>query len=214
MIAAPWDLIFTVLFAATGLYCLIDLVRGLRARGRGGALDPDVVIDVTHVIMSAAMILMVWVNITEVVLWTLAVLFAILAVALVPAFRSAADRARRLDLAGHVTLDVAMIWMLAAMPLLMAGMGSGTGEMSGMDQMAGMADMSAGGEAGDGGMMMTTATPLWADLVNVAFVVLSAAAALWWLARAVRTSGHHRGHFVCHTGMAAGMAAMLVVMNA
>ena len=60
--------------------------------------------------------------------------------------------------------------------------------------------------------MMAMTTPVWVDVVNVVFVAGSAAIALWWAFRASTVRGD-RLHALCHCLMAAGMAAMLLLMN-
>ncbi|WP_295010412.1 DUF5134 domain-containing protein [uncultured Microbacterium sp.] len=199
MIDAPWNIVLTLLFVFTGAVCARELiVRRGRPRTQSGVSD-DAVIDITHLVMSAAMILMLWVMVIDAVTWAQVALFAVFALALVPAFRTSRDGAARISLAGHVVLDAAMIWMLAAMPLLMSDM-----------------PMSGGGHAAHhGGMAMAepTPTPVWADVVNGVFIVLCLAVALWWAVQLVRVRGH-RLHASCHLLMGAGMAAMLWLMNA
>ncbi|MDN5727336.1 MAG: DUF5134 domain-containing protein, partial [Propionibacteriales bacterium] len=147
--------------------------------------------------MSAAMIWMTWVAIGNVLLWALAALFVVLILSLVPSWRKATSLGDRLNVLGHVLLDLAMIWMLLAMPLLMAGMGHGDG--SGM------------GAAMDMEMPMP-GTPVWADVVNLGFVVICGIAAVWWLAQVVRDP-RHRWHSACHVLMSVAMGVMLVAMN-
>lgn len=199
MIDAPWNIVLTLLFVFTGAVCARELiVRRGRPRTQAGVSD-EAVIDITHLVMSAAMILMLWVTVIDAITWAQVALFVIFGLALVPAFRSRRDTAARISLAGHVLLDAAMIWMLAAMPLLMSDM-----------------PMAAGGHAAHhGGMAMAepTPTPVWADAVNAVFIVLCLAVALWWAVRLVRARGH-RLHACCHLLMAAGMAGMLWLMNA
>lgn len=105
---------------------------------------------------------------------------------------------QRISLLAHAVLNGAMIWMLLAMPLLMAG-DSVAGGMSGPHH---------GGDAA----AMPTGTPVWADAVNVSFVILSASSAGWWLLALLRRGRHV--HDACYAGMAAGMAVMLAIMNA
>jgi hypothetical protein len=191
--------VLTVVFLATGLVCAV----GLLIRRRGSTDDRELtdvdLIDVNHAVMSAAMILMLWVLVEGVVAWAQVAVFAILALALLPAYRQARVTSGRVDVLGHVGLTVAMMWMLAAMPTLMSEMasdGTGSGHSHG------------GGNAAAG----PTATPVWADMVNVAFVVLAAGTALWWLYRAATAAGH-RLHLASYAAMAGGMATMLVLMN-
>lgn len=205
MIAAPWNIILTVAFVFTGLVCLIDLTPRLRRPRRNGKpFDGEILIDINHILMSAAMIWMSWSMESALALWVQVGVFAMLTIALVPLLVRARATTARVDMAGHLVLNAAMIWMLAAMPLLMADMpmDMGDGSEMGMDGQMPMGDAAP--------MMM--ATPIWVDVVNVVFIVLSAATMLWWLSRLIR-SGHHRLHAACHAVMAAGMGVMLVLMN-
>ncbi|MFY1692904.1 DUF5134 domain-containing protein [Plantactinospora sp. WMMB782] len=149
--------------------------------------------------MSVAMILMAWVMVEGVVAWAQVAIFAILALSLLPAFLRARGAVERVDLLGHAAMDVAMIWMLAAMPTLMSEMAIGGG---------GSGHSHGGGDSASA----PTATPMWADIVNVGFVVLAAGTALWWLYRAATAAGH-RLHRASYATMAAGMGTMLLLMN-
>lgn len=202
MIAAPWNLILTVVFVATGVICAIDLATRLRRPRHGHGSGGEVLVDINHILMSAAMIWMSWSMESELALWLQAALFAALTVALLTLLPKTSTAAQRLDLGGHLALNAAMIWMLAAMPLLMAEMAMAGTDMSGTD----MGGMDMGAEAA------AAATPAWADVVNAVFVALSVGAMLWWILRAVAVKGH-RLHASCHAVMGAGMAAMLVLMN-
>lgn len=202
VIASPWDIILTVVFLATGLICIGDLIarRTRRAPGVEGLPDEEL-IDINHAVMSAAMILMTWVAVLDAVSWAQIALFAIFALALLPALTRAHGFPHRAELVGHIFLNAAMIWMLAAMPLLMAGM-----------DMAGDEASAHAGHHGGGEEMELMATPAWADVVNAAFIIVCAVGAVWWLYRAVAAKGH-RLHALCHALMAAGMGAMLWLMN-
>lgn len=199
MIAAPWDAVLTASFAATGLVCVVHLARRRRARGvDDGGLDDAQLVDVNHAAMSVAMLAMLWLPQSDVIAWTQVGLFAILALSLVPAIPRATSARSRIDATGHIALDAAMMWMLGAMPLLMAGTTD---------------DGTSGGahaaHAGTGAMLV--ATPTWATIVTVGAAAVSATAAAWWAWRAISVRGH-RAHALCHAGMAAGMAAMLLLM--
>lgn len=203
MLASPWDIVLTLAFTFTGLVCILDLVRrDLRTGTEAGTLSDTDVVDVTHAVMSGAMILMIWVTVWDAVTWAQMILFAIFALALLPTFGRTRGLPGRVDLVGHIGLDAAMIWMLAAMPLLMAGAGTaGSGSVAGHEG-------HGGGTTGPA----LAATPGWADVVNAGFVVLCAAALVWWLYRFV-TVRAHRLHRFCHLVMAAGMGTMLLLMN-
>lgn len=197
MISFPLNVVFTVAFAVTGLICLFHLLSTGQRGGVDGTrrVKDGWAIDVNHMIMSAAMIWMTWVAIGSVLLWGLAAVFVVLILSLIPSWRRAASVGDRVNVLGHVLLDLAMIWMLVAMPLLMAGMGHGDG--------SGMGDME----------MPMPGTPVWADVVNLGFVVICGIAAVWWLSQVVRGT-RHRWHAACHVLMAVAMGVMLVAMNA
>ncbi|GAB2525085.1 MAG TPA: DUF5134 domain-containing protein [Microbacterium sp.] len=204
MIGSPWNLILTLAFAFTGLVCAFDLAGRLgRIRRKQARFGGEILIDLNHLLMSAAMIWMAWSMESEFALWAQAGLFTVLTIALLPSIRRGETAAQRVDLVGHVLLNAAMVWMLAAMPLLMAGMGMSHAPEAGM---------TTGHETvADGGLTLMS-TPAWADAINACFVVLSVAAFGWWAYRFI-ASRHHRLHVACHATMAAGMAAMLLLMN-
>jgi hypothetical protein len=189
----PWDLLLTVAFLLTGTAGIWILVVCPPSGG-------ETVLHLNHAAMSAAMILMIWVIVSDVAVWAQVALFAVLTLALLPALLGASDRARRADVVGHLALNAAMIWMLAAMPLLMAD-----AHASG-----------ARGHAGHAGAVTIAPAghpPAWAIAVNSLFVAVCAAGVLWWLVRAtaVRT---HRLPAIGHGLMAAGMGTMLVLLPA
>ncbi|MFV2018169.1 DUF5134 domain-containing protein [Micromonospora sp. LOL_023] len=183
----------------TGLVCVGDLVIRRRGVPREQAFSDAELIDINHCVMSAAMILMVWLMVDGVFAWAQVAIFGILAFALLPAYLRVRSTSERVDVLGHVTQNVAMIWMLAAMPILMSEMaiGGGSGHSHGV---------AAAGA-------VPTPTPAWADTVNVVFVVLSGTGALWWLYRAARPTSGHRLHLLSYSVMSAGMATMLLLMN-
>ncbi|MBD8539225.1 MULTISPECIES: DUF5134 domain-containing protein [unclassified Frigoribacterium] len=202
MIDYPWNIVLTIAFAFTFVVCVGDaLVGRLRATDRRAAITDGELVDVNHGVMSIAMIAMTWFFAMDVVTWAQVLLFVILGLSLVPPLLRASSRRGRTELVGHIALDAAMIWMLAAMPLLMAGAMSAAG-----------GSIHAEHAGADAGADMLMATPIWADVVNVLFVVVSAVAALWWLVQMFISRGH-RVHLLCHVVMAAGMAWMLVLMN-
>lgn len=191
MVDPPWDLLLTVAFVLTGTAGIWILVVCPPS-------STETVLHLNHAVMSAAMILMIWVIVSDVAVWAQVALFAVLALALLPALRRASDGARRADLVGHLGLNAAMIWMLAAMPLLMADVG-------GLEGHAGHGSAVAIAPAGD--------TPAWAIAVNSLFVAVCAAGVLWWLVRATAVR-EHRLPAIGHGLMAAGMGTMLVLVPA
>lgn len=191
MIDWPWNLVLTLAFVFSGVVCLAYLVVD-RLPGRHGHSDvlTDTAVNVNHAVMSVGMILMAWIPVT-VAGELQTVVFSLLGVAFIALLWRVRSTVGRIDLIGHVVLNAAMVWMIVAMPLLMAEM------MAGMPM---------------DGMAMAAVTPAWVDAVNLVFVVLSAAVGVWQIYRLV-SSRHHRVHAACHTVMALGMAAMLVLMN-
>ncbi|MEU6137562.1 DUF5134 domain-containing protein [Nocardioides sp. NPDC047086] len=159
------------------------------------------VLHLNHAVMSGAMILMIWVIVSAVAVWAQVALFAALSLALLPGLRRAGGRAHRADLAGHLALNAAMIWMLAAMPLLMTGMTTPSGH-----------GHAGHGHAGHGGAAAVAGhTPGWAIAVNSLFVVVCVAGVLWWLLRATAVR-EHRLPALGHGLMAAGMGTMLALL--
>lgn len=201
MLSSPWNLVLTVAFVLTGVVCAVRLASrrrdGLPRRG----LSSHDVVHLDHGVMSVAMILMVWFDVQGAAAGVQVALFAALAVALTVDLRGARSPGQRVDLSGHVALNVAMVWMLVAMPLLMAGTTPG-GAHAGHT-----------GHGAHGGGVAATATPAWAETVNAGLVVVCAAWALWWLYRAAAHRAH-RLHTLCHAVMATGTGGMLVLMGA
>lgn len=197
MLAAPWNVILTVVFATTGIYCFVLLFSHRSVLGHRLSLDFNAtVIHLTHAVMSVAMTAMCWILAFPAVLnWVQIILFSVLALALVPGLWNAPTLLYRIDLVGHIWLGAAMVWMIAAMPLLMTETGGG-GHSSGH---------------GKGGSV-TISTPEWVDVVNAVFVAGSLALAFFWVYRAFTIRGE-RLHALTHCLMAAGMAAMLLLMN-
>jgi hypothetical protein len=199
VLETPWVPVLTIVFLLTGLVCAGDLVIRRRGVPREQAFSDAELIDINHCVMSAAMILMVWLMVDGVFAWAQVAIFGILAFALLPAYLRARGASERVDVLGHVSQNVAMIWMLAAMPILMSemGVGGGSGHSHGV---------AAAGAT-------PTPTPAWADVTNVVFVALSVTGALWWLYRAARPTSGHRLHQLTCAVMGAGMATMLLLMN-
>jgi len=198
VLETPWVPVLTIVFLLTGLVCVGDLVIRRRGVPRDQAFSDAELVDINHCVMSVAMILMAWLMVDGPVAWAQVAIFGILVLALLPGYGRARGTSERVDVLGHVTQNLAMIWMLAAMPTLMSelGVGGGSGHAHGV--------AAAGAEP--------TPTPAWADMTNVVFVALSTAGALWWLYRAATTSGH-RLHLLSYGVMSAGMATMLLLMN-
>ncbi|WP_152347576.1 DUF5134 domain-containing protein [Brevibacterium sp. CFH 10365] len=224
MISFPWSLLLTAAFAFTGLVCLIHLGRHWsETRSRTcpdvGAARMDLVVHGNHLVMSIGMIAMVWVSTGTLATWAQVAFFTILAVVMMIGAIRIEGRTPKISLASHIVLNAAMVWMLLAMPLLMAHqMNSGAHG----DGHAGGGSHDAGhhGDHGDhdhghsGGSDMAQAmaqTPDWATAVNWVAIALSALAAVWWLTLIVR-SRRIGIHTLCHAVMGLGMAGMLALM--
>lgn len=217
------SVVFTVVFAATGLYALARLARLLAGEIEVG----DRLVELFHLAMSLAMIAMAWAYVggpetpggrLEVVVFG--------------AFTAwFAYRATRRDTAHsplangyHVAMGAAMTWMVAAMPLIMGS--SHAGSSGGGGHHGGSAPVEATGPVAP-----PEPAPGWVVVVTIAFALLSVAAAGWWGARAVRagdTGGDAmpsgdvltrttvtqsaRVEAGCHVLMSLGMGGMLVAM--
>lgn len=174
---------FIVLYAMTGGY---SLLRWASLRTGTAAHPGDPVAEVSHVVMSLAMIGMVLgyggstSNLVQIVLFgVLCGYFAVRWVALRRGMGGAACPVPGF----HLLMCAAMVWMVAAMPLLMGGGGASDGGM----QMDGM--QMGGGSSG------TTAsagpTPVWASAVTVAVALGLMVAAGHWLRELVRPTTAH-----------------------
>lgn len=206
MIAFPLNVFLTVVFGYTGLSCVLSLLSSRRREATTGSrtLVDQQFLDVNHVIMSAAMILMTWSVIGGAVLWIQVALFSVLALSLLPSWTRADTVVDRVDVAGHIFMDLATVWMLAAMPLLMAGMRDGSGSAHRDHLSHGVHNLE---------MPASATTPGWADAVNVGLVAVCVATVAWWAVRA--TNGpRYRRHSAYHASMAGAMGVMLIAMNA
>ncbi|MFI5623043.1 DUF5134 domain-containing protein [Nocardioides sp. NPDC051685] len=202
MVDPPWDLLLTVAFVLTGTSGIWTLVV---CPGSGG----QTVLHVNHTVMSATMILMIWVILRDVAVWAQVAVFVILTLALLPALRRTSSRARRADVVGHLALNAAMIWMLAAMPLLMTNAHADGPHTAGIAGHAGH----SGSVAALPPTAAAAAAPGWAILVNSLFVAACAAGLIWWLLRAAAVR-EHRLPALGHGLMATGMGTMLLLMPA
>jgi hypothetical protein len=200
VLAAPWDWILTVLFASTGVYCLWHLSASWdRSTSR-----PDRAVDVLHTVMSVSMIAMIWFPTGSVGTWVQIVAFGVVSLVIAGyASAKAVPAGVRVDLGIHVLLAGAMVWMLAAMPLMMSGIpapGAGGGGHDGHGATS-VPDAAA----------VSAEAPAWVLLVTWALVVLCVIAMGWWVYRFSRERTH-RSHVMCHIGMALGMGVMLALM--
>jgi len=197
---------FTVLFTATGLYALVRY-----AALTSGARAGDRMAELSHLLMSIAMIAMAWG-------WTggpgtpggsvQLVVFGLLAAWYLWCVLHAGGGLRTAG-AYHLVVLAAMVWMVAAMPGLM-GTSAAAGAASGAHAHHRHGVVAAAATAG-------VPAPLWMRAVTVAVAVLLCAAAAAWTARAARPvlpalRTGPRLDASCHVLMSLGMAAMLLAM--
>ena len=186
MIPVAWSVALTAVFAVSGLYCLWRVASG---RGRG----MDLVVDVNHVLMSPAMLLMVWWPSATGSAWVQIVAFSGLALVFFRELARAEEVPARTAALLHGGMNLGMVWMLAV----------GMSSMSGMSDMPGMAEMPG---------MVHAGAQTWGALLSWPVAGLLALSAAWWFVRVVRVPGH-RILCCCHGLASGGMAAMLALMT-
>jgi hypothetical protein len=189
-------IVFTIMFAVTGLYSLVRFATLVS----GAAVDGDRVAELAHLLMSLAMIAMAWAysggpgtasGILQIVVFGLLGLWFLTRIA----GHGHGYGHGHSEAGYHFVMAAAMVWMVAAMPVLMGGSGMGMdtsagggahgdhSSMAGMDGMAGMSG--SGGTAGIGDM---NGAPAWARVVTIAFVALLVGAMALWSSRLFRTA--------------------------
>jgi hypothetical protein len=192
--------VFTIVFAATGLYSLLRFA----ALVSGAEADGDRVAELAHLVMSIAMIAMTWAfsggpdtgsGILQIVVFGLIGLWFLTRVA------GHGHGHGRVESAYHLVMAAAMVWMVAAMPVLMSGSGEVVsisagkethgdhGSMAGMDGMAGM--HGTNGSTGMADMGAMAGPPSWARMVSFALVVLLVGAMALWASRLFRPAIPH-----------------------
>jgi hypothetical protein len=187
MLPGAWTVGLTVFFTASGLYCLWRVAAG---RGRG----IEALVDVNHVLMSPAMVLMLWWPTFGAGKWVQIAVFTGLALVFFHHLAGVETVTARTGALLHGGMNLGMAWMVAAMPLLMPAMP----DMSGMT-----GHEHAGAGAG----------PLsWTAMLSWVVAGLLSIAAVWWFIRVIRVAGH-RILCGCHGLTCAGMAAMLVLVT-
>ena len=185
--------VFTIVFAVTGLYSLVRFA----ALVSGAAADGDRVAELAHLMMSIAMIAMTWEfsggpDTTSGILQI--VVFGVLGLWFLVRIAGPDHGHGRGETAYHLVVAAAMVWMVAAMPVLMGGSGTrmdtsagggshgdhgsmtGTG-MTGMDS----ANVAGGMDTGDMG-----GPPAWTRVITFVFVVLLVGAMALWSSRLFR----------------------------
>ncbi|GLZ54553.1 DUF5134 domain-containing protein [Actinomycetospora sp. NBRC 106378] len=148
-------LVFTAIFLVTGGYALVRIAQLLVTRDRDGSR----VGELAHLLMSLGMLAMTW-GVTGGVLEVVA--FGVLTVWFVRRLLLPAGHERHVE-AYHAAMSATMVWMLAAMPALMA-----SGDDAGSHHHGG------------------SAMPFPTGAVTFVLVVVSLAAAAFWLVRIVR----------------------------
>lgn len=195
-----WSVMLTVVFVLTGGYSLWRWAGAVASRsGR----REEATVDLNHLVMSVAMVSMTWWPAGAVAIVVQGLVFAGFALALLPAMVRDGDGSRRLGLAAQLAMNLAMIWMLLAMPWLMAGTATGAGQPTGHHH--------GGGHQAAIPTPAGISAPAWMDAVSWIAVGLMVISALWWGPRAIRAQ-QHRVHFCCHGLMGVGMAVMIGAM--
>ncbi|MDX2969202.1 DUF5134 domain-containing protein [Kribbella solani] len=192
MLTTGWAVALTAIFGGTGAYCVARLATR-RWAGIG------TIVDLNHVAMSVAMLVMVWWPSFSGGTWPQVAVFAGVGVVFVHHLAGSETIAARAGALAHVVMNGGMVWMLVAMPALMAA-----GGMAGMDAMAGMHH--------GGGSDVSSGVQAWVTMLTWDVVVVLALGAAWWIVQAVRTRGH-RVLCGCHGLACAGMAGMLALMT-
>lgn len=215
---------FTALFGGIGVF---QLRRCAALWSQGAVPGQDRVVELAHLLMSLAMIGMVWAWGGPAAWWLQIVVFGLLTLNFVgraTAARTAAVAGGPASWGHHALAVGAMTWMVAAMPLL--GHSIGTGGL-GHDH---------GGAVAVAAPAVTPAgdVSLWAVTATVAFAAALALSALVRVTSGVRKSApvpaavsatgaagsheliaepaHNRAAGWCHALMSVGMAGMLLVM--
>lgn len=173
--------IFTVVFVLAGVYSLVRLAELHSGSDRSGSR----IVELSHLLMSVAMIAMAWTwtggpstpsGIVQIVVFGLFTVWFLARLAM-PAVGD-----HRTHDGYHLAMNAAMVWMVAAMPQIMGmstgGAPSSDGGLAGMPGMGGMPGMDSG--------TMTPATPAWATVVSWVFIVLLVASAVLWAVHIAR----------------------------
>ncbi len=174
--------VFTAVFTLTGVYSLVRLGELASGSDRTGSR----VAELSHLLMSIAMIAMAWAWVggpSSVSGLVLIVVFGVFVVWFLGRLVWPAAGHPRVTEGYHLVTNAAMVWMVAAMPEIMAAdMAAVGGHDQSSDGMAGMPGM--GGMPGTGvGGSMPSSTPVWATVVSWVFIVLLVAAAVFWATR-------------------------------
>lgn len=205
----------TVLFAATGIYCLWGAVTAHRLESRVGFG--------VHLLMSLVMLAMPWSWYTRIPTWAVVTVFAAAAlwyVYLAGAGSHGGDPEAEASHHGgprgalyHAGMMASMVWMAVAMGAMARSpaVGAMGGDVTGTHAMPGM-EMSGADHA----QMVGLTTP--GRTLSIVLGILFAGAAVSFLARLIRsrtepaTRSSHRGYLLLNTVMAVGMALSFLVL--
>ena len=208
MIETPWSFALPAIFLATAILCALHL-----AQTRGAAAAPmnpharhesaiSTAVHVNHLVMSLAMLLMVWRPVGTAGTWVQVAIFTLFGALMLSGIFAEVSVSERISLSRHTSLNVTMIWMLLAMPMLMAHPRDGSGDVHAAHH---------GGASADPASIPPVTAPAWASGASWAAIGVSGLVAVWWAVRLLREPGH-RVHAACHLLMAAGMSLMLALM--
>lgn len=218
------SLVFTAVFLATGVYSLVRLAELGATGDRSGSRAAEL----THLVMSLAMIAMAWAwtggpaspsGVLQIVVFGAATVWF--------ALRARTPGHPRAVAGHHVVMNAAMVWMVAAMPQIM-----------GMSMSADASGDHHHGGTSSGAGSVAIATPAWVTTLTWLFAGMLLVTAVLWALRVRRpaasadcaTQGpdEARGGVAvvarpgtglgarldagCHLLMSLGMAGMLVAM--
>jgi hypothetical protein len=188
VLAHGWQVALTGLFSATTAYCFWRLAT---ARSQG----IEAVVDVNHILMGPAMLLMVWWPSATGAKWLQLAVFAGMAVVFARHLSGLVTVTGRTGALLHAGMNLGMVWMLLAMPTLMTADPAMAMDMPGHQHFSEL-----------------TGTRIWAAMGSWIAVGLMILAAAWWIFRVLRAPGH-RMLCTCHALTFGGMAAMLGLMT-
>ncbi len=128
MLTPFWSVVLTVVFAVTGGYSLLRWARRRGAPQHAG----ESLVDLDHLVMGVVMVAMIWRpsgatvgTVVQIVVFALfAAAFVVLLVRRLVGHPAATGRrvgVATAGLAAHIATNLAMVWMLAVMPLTMGG---------------------------------------------------------------------------------------------
>jgi hypothetical protein len=143
----------------------------------------EAVVDVNHVLMSAAMVVMLWWPADGVARWMQVAVFGGATVVFFRQLAGSAEVTARTSALLHAAMNFGMVWMLIAMP---------AHDHMEMHPLAGV--------------------HTWTAMLTGVVAALLTLAAAWWLLHAVRTAGH-RTLCTCHALATAGTAATLALIT-